>query len=143
MSELFSEDDIQRLVQSFYARVRQDDMLAPIFATKIKEDAWDAHMDHIATFWSSILRKSKQFSGNPMQKHTNIHGLTPAHFTHWLALFQDTAQKVLSAKQAATVDMFARRIAQSLQMGLAFNYEKSGHIDNPFSDFGIKTRGRR
>lgn len=139
MSEL-SEADIKRLVNSFYARIRQDERLAPIFATKIKSGDWDAHMDHIADFWASIFLKTRQFSGNPMQKHTQITGITPAHFTHWLALFHDTAKQVLSTPQADEIHEMAQRIGQSLQMGLAFHYEKSGQMDHPFTGFGIKPR---
>lgn len=49
---LFTEDDINTLVRAFYARVRDDDLLAPVFATRIQGDA---HEDHIASFWASIF----------------------------------------------------------------------------------------
>jgi len=55
MSNLFSEADIKRLVHVFYGDVRKDAMLAPIFATKIPEDHWPAHMAHICDFWSSVF----------------------------------------------------------------------------------------
>lgn len=52
---LFTEDDINTLVRAFYARVRDDDLLAPVFATRIQGDEWSAHEDHIASFWASIF----------------------------------------------------------------------------------------
>ena len=56
------EEDIRLVVRAFYARVREDDLLAPIFATRIQDDSWDIHEDHITDFWSSIFLKTKQFS---------------------------------------------------------------------------------
>jgi len=126
------------VVTSFYAAVREDDLLAPIFATRIKSDEWDTHEDHILSFWSSIFLKTKQFKGNPMQKHAALNGLTPKHFSHWLSLFQETTQRVLTPEKASLMIEMARSISESLQMGLAFNYEKSGQNDHPFTEFGIR-----
>ena len=135
---LFNEDDITAVVRAFYARVREDDMLAPIFATRIKGQAWRAHEDHIISFWSSIFLQNQRFSGNPMRKHMALSGLTPEHFARWLTLFQDTAQKRLTPEKADMMDKMARRIAQSFQMGLAVNFEKSGQADHPFKAFALR-----
>lgn len=139
---MFTEDDIQTLVEAFYARVRVDPVLGPIFAQKIPDntEAWDKHMAHIGDFWSSIFLKTKRFTGNPMIKHTAIKDITPAHFTHWLDLFSDTAGQVLNSQQQAAVTEMAERIAQSLQMGLAFHMGKDGNTNHPFSEFGIRRR---
>jgi len=134
---LLTEDDIRAVVRAFYARVRDDDLLAPVFATRIQGDEWRAHEDHIASFWGSIFLQNKRFSGNPMQKHMALNGLTPAHFKHWLSLFEQTTQQVLTDEKASLMTEMANRIAKSLQMGLAFNYEKSGQKDHPFTEFGI------
>ena len=63
MAALLSEADIQRVVRNFYQEVQTDDVLAPIFALKIGPEDWDAHMDHIADFWSSIFLKTGRFTG--------------------------------------------------------------------------------
>ncbi len=133
-----TEDDIARLVKVFYARVRKDEVLAPIFSTKIAEEDWPRHIDHIASFWSSIFLKSGRFNGNPMVKHGQIAGLTPEHFSHWVALFKDTAEGVLDAGKAAQFGATADRIAKSLQMGLAFNFAAKDGEENPFANFGAR-----
>ena len=138
MSALISEADIKRVVSIFYKRVQADDMLAPIFATKIGPDQWDAHIEHIANFWSSIFLKTDRFKGNPMAKHAALKGLTPAHFSHWLALFKEVSNQTLEKPQAVAMQTMAERIGQSLQMGLAFNYEKSGQTDHPFKEYGLR-----
>lgn len=135
------EAAIKIVVHAFYARVRQDPLLAPIFATKIEDKAWPNHLDHIIDFWSSIFLKTGRFSGNPMRKHLTIDGLTPAHFTRWLDLFQETAEAVLLPEQSQTMHAMAQRIAQSLQMGLAFNLETSGVVNHPFTEFAIRPSG--
>ncbi len=143
MPPVLTESDIEKLVHAFYASVRKDSLLAPIFATKIEPDTWPAHMSHISDFWGSIFLKNKSFSGNPMQKHLAIDGLTPSHFERWLSLFRISADQTLSVEKADMVHAMATRIAQSLQMGLAFNLEKSGAADNPFSNFGLRSSLRK
>ncbi len=135
---MLTETDIQQVVHSFYARIRADDMLGPVFATKIGEDDWDRHEAHIADFWSSIFLKTGRFKGNPMLKHAVIPDITPAHFKHWLCLFAQTTEQVLGSGQAKEMQLMAERIAQSLQMGLAFNHEKDGRTDHPFKEFGLR-----
>jgi len=126
------------VVHAFYADVRQDDLLAPIFATKIKGAEWETHMNHIASFWSSIFLKSKEFSGNPMRKHLEVEGITPEHFNRWLSLFHATSERVLAPEKAGLINNMASRIGQSLQMGLAFHFEKSGQRNHPFTEFAIR-----
>ena len=138
MPKLFSEADIKRLVHAFYSAVRKDELLAPIFAQKIPEDHWPHHMAHICDFWSGIFLQTKRFDGNPLQKHLAVHGLTPAHFGHWLWLFKTTADEILTEEQALAVYTMAQRIAQSLQMGIAFHKETLGEKDHAFKDFAIR-----
>jgi hemoglobin len=49
-----SEPMIETLVHAFYARVRQDAVLGPIFDGAIG-DGWDAHLAKLCDFWSSVL----------------------------------------------------------------------------------------
>src|SRR5690606_12563079 len=55
-AELCSEEEVARLVHAFYARVRQDAALGPIFDAKV--DDWDQHLAKLVDFWSSILRRT-------------------------------------------------------------------------------------
>lgn len=133
-----TESEIRTLVTRFYVKVRKDPLLAPIFAAKVKGNDWPSHEDRIADFWSSVFLKTGRFDGNPMQKHLSLPGLTPQHFQRWLELFEQTARDTLNPSQASHVDLIARRIGQSLQMGLAFHCEKSGLADHPFEEFSMR-----
>ena len=115
MSSLISEADIKSVVSAFYKEVQTDTLLAPIFALKVSPDEWEAHIDHIGDFWSSIFLKTRRFKGNPMLKHAALKGLTPEHFTHWLALFKHVSSRTLESSKAEAMQAMANRIGQSLQ----------------------------
>ena len=61
---------VDHFVEAFYAKVRVDDLLGPIFAARI--DDWPAHLARMKAFWRSVLHNSGEFSGNPMLKHLAI-----------------------------------------------------------------------
>lgn len=135
-----TEDDIATLTKYFYAHVRKDDILGPIFNNKIGTDkqAWDPHIAHINDFWSGIFLKTRRFDGNPMAKHAPLPGITPAHFTRWLELFSEAAAKTLPPAKQEAFNQTANRIAQSLQMGLAVHFaQNDDDTPNPFIEFGI------
>lgn len=104
---------IDHLIEEFYARIRDDELLGQIFAERISD--WPAHLSRMKGFWRSILHNSGEFSGNPMLKHLSIPGLELAHFSHWLDLFYETLRD-LEGHPAATalVGHRARMIADSL-----------------------------
>lgn len=110
-------DYISSFVDRFYARIRGDDLLGPIFAVRISD--WNAHLDRMKRFWRSVLHNSGEFSGNPMLKHIAIPGLDLSHFSHWLELFYATLQEDEPFPAAtAHVGERARMIADSLLTGI-------------------------
>jgi hemoglobin len=108
---------IDRFVEAFYARIRDDGLLGPIFADRIAD--WPVHLARMKAFWRSVLHNSGEFSGNPMLKHMVIPGLEERHFAHWLTLFYATLRE-LEPSEAATclVAERARMIADSLLTGI-------------------------
>ncbi len=135
-----TEDDIAAITQAFYASVRADDLLSPIFNKVIgtTDDKWGPHVDHINSFWSNIFLKTGRFTGSPLAKHAPLPGLTPAHFTRWLELFASAGQKTLPPAKQQAFSQTANRIAQSFQMALAVHYaSRDDDVPNPFIEFGI------
>lgn len=108
---------IDRLVEQFYARVREDPVLAPVFASRIAD--WPAHLARMKQFWAVILRGEGNFSGSPMALHVAIDAIEEFHFQRWLALFEVTLRD-LEGDPAATalVAARARTIADSLLTGI-------------------------
>jgi len=108
---------ISSLVERFYGAVRQDDLLAPIFAERITD--WPHHLDRMKAFWRSVLFNSGEFSGNPMLKHMVIPGLDQTHFSRWLELFYATLTALEpEAEGISLVASKARSIADSLLTGI-------------------------
>lgn len=139
MHHSLSEDDIAALTRRFYAMVRKDDMLGPIFNARIgtDDDSWAPHIDHINDFWSKIFLRTNRFMGNPMIKHATLPGLTPDHFERWLELFAEAGKTTLSPYKQDLFNQMANRISQSLQMGLAVTYPANESAENPFIEFGL------
>ena len=110
---------IDRLVRTFYGKVRQDEVLAPVFASRISD--WEPHLLRMCEFWSSVALMSGIYQGSPMQKHLPL-PVDARHFDRWLQLFRDTAREVCPAVAAAHFIERAERIAQSLEMGVAIGH---------------------
>jgi hemoglobin len=110
------EPMIERLVRAFYARVRDDALLGPVFDARI--DDWEPHLQRMCAFWSSVTLMSGRYHGQPMEKHLPL-PVDARHFNRWLALFAETARAVCPPAAAEHFMERAERIAASLELGLA------------------------
>ena len=111
-----TEAMIERLVRSFYAKVRSDERLGPIFDARISD--WEPHLAQMCAFWSSVALMSGRYHGAPMPKHLPL-PVDAEHFDRWLALFETTASEVCPPEAQAHFVERARRIAASLELGVA------------------------
>lgn len=117
--EIETSEDIAVLVRMFYAKVYDDDLLAPIFrdVAKIKIEN---HLPTMTSFWESVLLGAKSYHNNTYQIHHKLNQTCPlneAHFTRWIALFHTTVDEhfygALADKAKLTVD----RVSSSMLMG--------------------------
>ena len=115
VSDLCTEQEITRLVHEFYAKVRRDEVLGPIFNAHIQD--WDRHLAKLVDFWSSVLLRTGRFTGAPMPKHAALPGLSADLFHRWLALFHETASAQSNQALGQSAYAMAQRIAQSLWYG--------------------------
>lgn len=107
---------IERLVHTFYGRIRADTILGPIFAERIV--GWVPHLERMCAFWSSVTLMSGRYHGRPMPAHAPL-PVTAEHFDRWLALFADTAARECPPRAAARFVERAKAIAESLEFGIA------------------------
>ncbi|MBV9565960.1 MAG: group III truncated hemoglobin [Bradyrhizobium sp.] len=107
---------IERLVRGFYAKVRSDEVLGPIFDARIRD--WEPHLRQMCAFWSSVALMSGRYRGAPMPKHLPL-PVDAAHFDRWLALFEAAAKELCPPDAEAHFVERARRIAASLELGVA------------------------
>jgi hemoglobin len=111
-----TEHMIERLVRGFYVKVRKDAVLAPIFDVRIRD--WEPHLAQMCAFWSSVALMSGRYHGTPMVKHMPL-PVDAGHFDRWLELFESTANEICPPVAAAHFVERARRIAASLELGVA------------------------
>jgi hemoglobin len=108
---------IERLVREFYGRARLDPLIGPVFDGKVQD--WEAHIAQMCAFWSSVALMSGRYHGQPMRAHAPLPIDTP-HFDRWLQIFAATARDVCPSEAAAHFVERAHRIAESLELGIAF-----------------------
>ncbi|QQP97114.1 group III truncated hemoglobin [Lysobacter enzymogenes] len=112
------EAALAALVRRFYAAVRADPQLGPVFAAAV--DDWDEHERRLVDFWTSLMLGSGRYRGNPAQLHLrHAAHIRPELFARWLALWRRCSEQSLPPAHAAAVQARAGRIAEHLQRLLA------------------------
>jgi hemoglobin len=121
--EVVTEEGIRRLVDAFYAKVRVDPELGPVFARAIEGD-WQPHLNKMYDFWSSVMLTSGRYRGNPVAKHLAVEGITPELFERWLALFNETCGELFDDRLSCEFGAKAARIAESLKLALFYRPDR-------------------
>jgi hemoglobin len=111
-----TETEIDSIVERFYAKVRVDPEIGPVFNDAVHN--WDAHLALLKDFWSTVLLTTGRYKGNPLLAHFPL-PIEERYFARWLKLFSETANEVLTASQAATVTRKADLIAMNMKRVLA------------------------
>lgn len=88
MKDIEGITDIQLFVDEFYAKVRKDELIGPVFSAVIRGD-WQPHLDRMYAFWNAALFSVPGFKGNPFARHIPL-GISQEHFDRWLVLFAAT-----------------------------------------------------
>ena len=114
-----TEERLRVLVDLFYARVRRDPLIGPVFNDAI--DDWPGHLDKLQAFWSSVMLTSSRYKGRPLPAHVK-HGerITPRSFERWLDIWKQTSEEVMPPAAAVALQDKAARIAESLSLGIRF-----------------------
>jgi hemoglobin len=113
---LITEAEIAMLVDRFYAKVREDPQIGPVFNDAVQN--WDAHRTLLKDFWSTVLLTTGRYKGNPLLAHFQL-PIKARHFPRWLELFAETANELLTVPHAALVVRKANLIALNMQRVLA------------------------
>ncbi len=109
---------ISELVETFYDRIRADEVLGPIFMQAIPGD-WGPHLATMKKFWGAVALSTGAYDGKPVPAHQKHSQITQDHFTRWLNLFEETRRDTAPTPQAAAFFLDrAERIGKSLQLVL-------------------------
>jgi len=112
-NDIATESDIKLLVDSFYQKVNDDELLSPIFNDWAQVD-WDVHLPTMYKFWGSLLLQNKTYQGQPWPKHAVL-PVNTDHFTRWLTLFKQTTDEHFTGPTAVAAKNFAASIADTFQ----------------------------
>lgn len=108
-------DDIVLFTDQFYDKVRDDELIGPIFNNAIAD--WSKHLPQMYKFWNAALFGVPGFKGNPFAKHAPL-PISRVHFDRWLVLFDETINDNFEGPMAddakrravAMADMFLARL---------------------------------
>ncbi len=123
-------DQINRLVESFYGKIRKHETLGPIFLKEMGED-WSEHLHKMKHFWASVLLKTGTYKGKPVPAHVRIEGINTGHFHDWMNLFEEEVHAIFTPEAAPLLLATAQRIAQSLWFAML-----ADPFSNPPARFG-------
>lgn len=116
--DITSQTDIKALVDTFYNKVQQNKVLAPIFDDVAKIN-WDEHLPKMYSFWGSLLLQEHSYNGNPMKIHVELSKITPmsvAEFSEWISLFYQTVDELFEGATAEEAKTRAANIARLMQL---------------------------
>ena len=109
-------ESITQLVHGFYGDVRNDPLLGPVFE-KALHGHWDAHLQRLVDFWSTVALGTRSFRGDVMGKHMVLEGVTPAHFAAWVRLWQLHTNRLFAPDVARDLQAAAHGMARNLFRG--------------------------
>lgn len=116
MKEIETRTDVDLLVRSFYAKVREDELLGPIFNSMIPEEKWPHHLQKLTDFWETGLFGIPKYKGNPVFSHQRTdaamnYTIEQEHFGRWLNVWFETIDSLFSGEKAERAKQTARKIA--------------------------------
>ena len=115
MRDIESIEDIKLFVNGFYEKVQNDELLGPVFASKIEDGNWQPHLDKMYAFWKTVLFHEAGYKGSPYMKHHPL-PINPSHFERWLKLFNETIDALF---EGALADDAKRRVESMAQLFMA------------------------
>ncbi|HEY9083281.1 MAG: globin [Flavobacteriales bacterium] len=120
--EILSLDEVKLLVNTFYEKVRKDDLLQDIFNNVI-QDKWPIHLEKMYRFWQTVLLEEHTYSGSPFAPHANL-PVNKTHFKRWLLLFNKTIDELFTGEKADEAKWRANKMAEIFQLKIDF-YNKN------------------
>ena len=108
-----SAQSLTALVHGFYADVRADALLGPVFDAAL-HNRWEPHLARMVDFWSTVALGSKTFRGNVFSKHMALSGVTPAHFAAWVRLWAEHTDARFPPAIAQQLQQTAHGVARNL-----------------------------
>ena len=110
--------DVKLLVDEFYTKIRENQLLAPIFNGVIGEK-WPIHLEKMYGFWQTLLLDTPAYSGSPFLKHAKL-PIQKEHFDTWMQLFIETIDEHFTGAKADEAKWRAEKMSEMFQYKLDF-----------------------
>lgn len=116
--DIQTEKDIELMVNTFYEKVNQDELLSYVFNDFSKVD-WNTHLPTMYRFWNTLIFAKKSYKGTPFHKHIPL-PVEKKHFNRWIQLFEENIDNHFKGEVAENTKLRARSIAHIFQSKLEF-----------------------
>lgn len=113
-SDIKTLDDIKLLVNQFYGKVREDELLAPVFEARIG-NKWPEHLEKMYSFWQTILLEENTYRGRPFPPHATL-DIDRRHFEKWVELFKQTIEENFEGEKAENAKWRADKMSELFQL---------------------------
>lgn len=118
-------EDIQLLVNTFYSKVRKNDLIGPIFDGRIG-GRWPEHLEKMYKFWQTVLLDDHTYFGAPFPPHATM-PIDQSHFNVWLGIFKETVTELFSGEIADEAKWRADKMAVMFMSKLNYYRNNSAH----------------
>lgn len=113
-NDIRNDEDIRKLVHTFYGKVQDDERLGYIFNDFAEVD-WDKHLPKMVDFWSNLLFQTRRYEGKPFRQHLPL-PIEKQDFSRWFGLFESTVDELFHGERANHAKEMAARIASSFSI---------------------------
>ena len=120
--EIISLEDIKKLVNAFYEKVRKDELIGPIFNERI-QDRWPHHLQKMYNFWQTVLLGEHTYFGSPFPPHANM-PVSHQHFEKWIELFKQTLDELFTGAIAEDAKWRAAKMAEMFESKIEYYKNK-------------------
>ena len=124
--DIINYSDVNLLVDSFYKKVREDDLLANLFEERI-QDRWPLHLEKMYSFWQTVLLNTHTYHGSPFAPHADM-PVDKMHFDRWIGLFCDTVDENFSGEKAKEAKQRAEKMAEMFYNKISYHQNNPGKL---------------
>lgn len=111
--DILSLDDVKNLVDTFYDKIRKNELLGPIFNERI-QDRWPEHLEKMYTFWQTVLLKEHTYFGSPFVPHAHL-PVDNIHFNTWVGMFNETVDELFEGNIAEEAKWRGAKMAEMFE----------------------------
>lgn len=127
-NDIRNEEDIKLMVDTFYEKVREDELLGSIFNNVIG-DYWDVHLEKMYRFWRTLALKEYVYHGNPFDAHTKL-PVKKEHFERWVSIFTSTVSELFEGETADEAKKRATFMAEMFRVKMEYMRKEEGKVEN-------------